>query len=599
MPKKVIPVDYTSKDFQKIKKDLLNYAKRYYPDTYKDFNEVSFGSLMLDLVSYVGDNLSFYLDYNANESFINTSLEYDNVLMHARQLGYRHNPARSSVGEVDIYMPVPADSVNTGPDLNYLPKMRKGSTFSTPGGITFTLNKDIEFFSDNVEVVGTEVSADGSRTTYYVLKVKGEVVSGETRKTTVSIADFKRFRKVEIPGDGITEILKVQDIEGNIYYEVDYLSQNTIYRPVINLSADNMDTSAPSIMKAFPVSRRFVVERSGTTTFLVFGYGSEKEIKENKIADPSEIALKVNGKNYVSDATFDPSRLLTTEKFGVGPVNTTLEIDYRVNTSNNVNAAAGTITVVNDAIVDFRNIQNLQTSKINFILDNIQIFNESPINGDILVPTTEEIKRRAASQFATQGRAVTLQDYISSVYAMPSQFGSVKRAAIYRDNDDFRRNMNLFVISENSLGQLETSSNVLKDNLKTWLNSVRIVNDSLDILDASIVDLGIEFEVIAQQDVNKNTVFNLSKDEIFRQLTDVAPEIGEPFYLSEVFRILKEVDEVLDVINVKITSKSGSNYTSFKLNIEENTSPEGRVIYMPHNTIWQIKYKSDIVGTVR
>ena len=599
MPKKVIPVDYTSKDFQKIKKDLLNYAKRYYPDTYKDFNEVSFGSLMLDLVSYVGDNLSFYLDYNANESFINTSLEYDNVLMHARQLGYRHNPARSSVGEVDIYMPVPADSVNTGPDLNYLPKMRKGSTFSTPGGITFTLNKDIEFFSDNVEVVGTEVSADGSRTTYYVLKVKGEVVSGETRKTTVSIADFKRFRKVEIPGDGITEILKVQDIEGNIYYEVDYLSQNTIYRPVINLSADNMDTSAPSIMKAFPVSRRFVVERSGTTTFLVFGYGSEKEIKENKIADPSEIALKVNGKNYVSDATFDPSRLLTTEKFGVGPVNTTLEIDYRVNTSNNVNAAAGTITVVNDAIVDFRNIQNLQTSKINFILDNIQIFNESPINGDILVPTTEEIKRRAASQFATQGRAVTLQDYISSVYAMPSQFGSVKRAAIYRDNDDFRRNMNLFVISENSLGQLETSSNVLKDNLKTWLNSVRMVNDSLDILDASIVDLGIEFEVIAQQDVNKNTVFNLSKDEIFRQLTDVAPEIGEPFYLSEVFRILKEVDEVLDVINVKITSKSGSNYTSFKLNIEENTSREGRVIYLPHNTIWQIKYKSDIVGTVR
>ena len=105
--------------------------------------------------------------------------------------------------------------------------------------------------------------------------------------------------------------------------------------------------------------------------------------------------------------------------------------------------------------------------------------------------------------------------------------------------------------------------------------------------------------MIAQQDVNKNTVFNLSKDEIFRQLTDVAPEIGEPFYLSEVFRILKEVDEVLDVINVKITSKSGSNYTSFKLNIEENTSPEGRVIYMPHNTIWQIKYKSDIVGTVR
>lgn len=599
MPKKVIPVDYTSRDFQKIKKDLLNYAKRYYPDTYKDFNEASFGSLVLDLVSYVGDNLSFYLDYNANESFINTSLEYDTVLMHAKQLGYKHNPARSAVGEVDVYIPVPADSVNTGPDLDYLPKMRKGSTFSTPGGNTFTLNKDIEFFSDDVEVVGTEVSADGSRTTYYVLKVKGEVVSGESRQTSIAVGDFKRFRKIEIPGDSITEIMSVEDSEGNEYYEVDFLSQNTIYRPVINLSNDSIDSNSPSVIKAFPVPRRFVVERDGINTFIVFGYGSENEIKENKVADPSEVALKVTGKNYVSDATFDPSRLLTTEKFGVGPVNTTITINYRTNTANNVNAGAGAITSVDNPLVDFRNVQNLQSSKVRYILNNIQVFNESPINGDILVPTTEEIKRRAAAQFATQGRAVTLQDYVSSTYAMPAQFGSVKRAAIYRDNDDLRRNMNLFVISENATGELETCSTTLKNNLKTWLNSVRMVNDSLDILDASIVDFGIEFEVIAQQDVNKNAVFNISKDEIFRKLTDITPEIGEPFYLSEVFKILKDVDEVLDVVNVKITSKTGTNYTSFKLNIEENTSPEGRVIYVPHNTIWQIKYKSDIVGTVR
>ena len=128
MPKKIVPVDYTSRDFDRIKTDLVNYAKRYYPDTYKDFNEVSFGSLMTDLVSYVGDNLSFYLDYNANESFINTSLEYDNVVMHAKQLGYRHSPTRASVGEVEIYMPIPADSVNVGPDLDYLPKIRRNQT---------------------------------------------------------------------------------------------------------------------------------------------------------------------------------------------------------------------------------------------------------------------------------------------------------------------------------------------------------------------------------------------------------------------------------------------------------------------------------------
>ena len=169
MSKKIVPIDYTSNDFDKIKKDLTNYAKKYYPNTYKDFNEASFGSLMTDLVSYVGDSLSFYLDYNANESFLNTSLEYDNVLAHARQLGYKHSPVRASVGVLDIYMPVPADAVSVSPDLDYLPRLLRGSTFTTTAGTFFTLNEDVDFYSNDVEVVGSEVSADGSKTTYYIL----------------------------------------------------------------------------------------------------------------------------------------------------------------------------------------------------------------------------------------------------------------------------------------------------------------------------------------------------------------------------------------------------------------------------------------------
>ena len=173
MAKKLVPIDYTSADFDKIKRDLINYAKKYYPNTYKDFNEVSFGSLMTDLVSYVGDNLSFYLDYNANESFLNTSLEYDNVISHAQQLGYKHSPVRSSVGYVDIYMPVPADNINVAPNSDYLPKMKAGASFATPAGSIYTLVEDVEFYSENVEVVGDEVSTDGSKTTYYILKTKG------------------------------------------------------------------------------------------------------------------------------------------------------------------------------------------------------------------------------------------------------------------------------------------------------------------------------------------------------------------------------------------------------------------------------------------
>ena len=177
MTKKIVPVDYTSTDFDKIKRDLVNYAKKYYPNTYKDFNEASFGSLMTDLVSYVGDSLAFYLDYNANESFMTTALEYSNVVAHANQLGFRYSPINSSVGHVDIYLPVPADNANVAPDLDYLPKMRAGASFATPAGKIFTLTEDIEFFDNNVEVVGDELSSDGSKITYYILKAKGKVIS--------------------------------------------------------------------------------------------------------------------------------------------------------------------------------------------------------------------------------------------------------------------------------------------------------------------------------------------------------------------------------------------------------------------------------------
>ncbi len=599
MAKKVIPVDYTSADFEKIKKDLVNYTKKYYPNTYKDFNEASFGSLMTDLVSYVGDSLAFYLDYNANESFLDTSLEYDHILAHARQMGYKHSPVRSSVGEVDIYVPVPAGDNQVAPDIRYLPKMQRGSTFATTGGTVFTLVEDIEFYSGDVEVVGDEVSADGARTTYYILKAKGKVISGENRQTIIETGDYKRFLKLPIPGENICEVVSVVDSSGHEYYEVDYLSQNVVYRPVINRNFATIDNSAPAIMKAFPVTRRFVVERSGQEVSLVFGYGSEADLKNNVVADPSEIVLNVMGKNYISDISFDPAKLLSTDKFGIVPVNTDLTVTYRVNNEDNVNAAAGSIVRIASPILEFRNPQNLESAKISYITSNLEVFNERPINGDLTIATTEEIKHRAYGMFATQGRAVTLQDYISAAYAMPASFGAVKRAAIYRDDNDYTRNMNMYVMSEDSSGLLQKSSQVLKENLKTWLNSIRMVNDSLDIFDATVINLGIEFEVLGQQDVSGTEVFNLAKEEIFESLNEVRPEIGEPFQIIEIFKILKDIPEVLDVINVKIVAKSGTGYSSFAINVEDNLSPEGRMLYIPHNCIWEIKFKSDIVGSVR
>lgn len=600
MSKKIIPIDYTSSDFETIKKDLVNYAKKYYPNTYKDFNEASFGSLMTDLVAYVGDSLSFYLDYNANESFLNTSLEYDNVLQHAIQLGYKHNPHRSSVGEVEILVPIPASSTDVSPDLRYMPRISRGSTFSTSGGNVFTLIDDVELSNSSSEILASELSTDGSRVTYYIAKGKGRVISGEQSQTVVEVEEYKRFLKIPVPGTNITDIVSVVDSEGNEYFEVDHLSQNVVHRPVMARRSDsgNIDPSAPSIMKPYPVPRRFVVERTANEVYVVFGYGSESEIKDNVVADPSDIVLDIAGKNYVSNLTFDPSKLMSTDKFGVTPVNTILTISYRTNTLENVNAAANTITKVLSPNLEFVDVENLETAKINYILSNIEVNNPDPINGDISTPTTEEIKKRAQASFAMQGRAVTLQDYISATYAMPSNFGSIKRSVIYRDDDDYRRNMNLFVIGEDDQGKLQACSNAVKQNLKTWMNSVRMINDSLDIFDASIINIGLEINIISHPDSNKTAVFNEAKDLIFEKLSENTPEIGESFSTTDILKVLKDIDEVLDVSSIRVISKRSSSHSSTGIDVEAHTSSDKRVLHIPKDAIWELKYKNDITGTV-
>jgi len=601
MSKKIIPIDYTSNDFEKIKKDLVNYAKKYYPNTYKDFNETSFGSLMTDLVAYVGDSLSFYLDYNANESFLNTSLEYDNVLNHAQQLGYKHNPHRSSIGQVDIYVSIPAAESNVAPNLAYLPKIVRGSTFSTAAGNVFTLIDDIEINMSNPTIEADQVSADGSKVTYYISRVTGRVISGEENQTTVDVEDFKRFLKIPIPGVNITDIISVVDSEGNEYFEVDNLSQNVVYRPVLarQNQGSSIDPLAASVMRPFPVPRRFIVERTANQVYVVFGYGSESEIKNNIVSDPSEIVLDIAGKNYISNASFDPSKLMTTDKFGVTPVNTTLTISYRTNSLDNVNAAAGSITRVLNPILEFRDIQNLEQAKINYIISNLQVTNPTPINGDISIPTTEEIKRRAQATFAMQKRAVTLQDYVSAVYAMPPNFGSVKRAAIFRDEDDFRRNLNLYIVGEDENEKLQVCSSAIKQNIKTWLNSVRMINDSLDIFDASIINLGIEYTILCASDVNKNEILSLATEEIFQKLNETRPEIGEPFNITQVYRILRNIDEIIDVQDVKITTKNSQSHSSYGVEVGSRT-PQSNMsqIQLPKTTIWEIKYKNDIIGNI-
>ena len=154
------PINYTSRDFETIKEDLVNYAKRYYPTTFKDFNEASFGSLMLDLVAYVGDQLSFYADYQANESFLDSAIEFKNIVRLCKQLGYKLPGAAVASGNCTFYVKVPASSTTRGPDLNYFPILQRGTTLSSTNGASYTLVENVDFTKSSNEITVAEVDRD-------------------------------------------------------------------------------------------------------------------------------------------------------------------------------------------------------------------------------------------------------------------------------------------------------------------------------------------------------------------------------------------------------------------------------------------------------
>jgi hypothetical protein len=483
-----IDINYLSRDFQTIKEDLLRYAKRYYPDTFKDFSTAGFGALMLDAVAYTSDMLSFYLDYQANESFLSTAVEYENVLKHGQTVGYKHQGARATHGVVTLYALIPANSDASGPDMNYAPILKAGSTLSSTAAALFTLTADVNFASSENEIVVAKTNSTTGEPTFYAVRAAGQVVSGENRvKDFKNLGDFVKFRKLTLPGNNVTEIISVTDSNGNEYFEVENLSQNTIFTSISN-NDTTTNVTAPAVIKPIIVPRRFVVKRDRFATNILFGYGSDSELKSASMAEPRDIVMDLHSRTYVTDKSFDPSELVKSDKFGIAPANTDIRVVYRANTSQNSNAAANTITTVVSANVEFPNRTSLVAATMAAVRTSIEATNDEPIQGDVSAPNINDLRELISGTHSAQNRAVTMEDYKSLVLTMPPRFGGVKRCSIMRDIDSNLRNINIYVISEVN-GYFQATNEVLKQNIKTWLNSKRVINDSVDILDAKVVNL--------------------------------------------------------------------------------------------------------------
>jgi|TARA_R110000824_G_scaffold77439_3_gene195830 hypothetical protein len=592
------PISYTSRDFESIKASLVDHAKRYYPDSYKDFNEASFGSLMIDAVSYVGDVLSFYLDYQANESFLDSAIETKNIARVGRQLGFREDGSPSSTGVVAFYAVIPINASGEGPDIDQAPILRKDSTVGSTDGNSFILIENVDFADANNEVVVARVDNTTGQPTHYAIKSYGKVISGELRQETFTIGEYQRFLRVAIAGSNISTIISVEDSDGREYLEVPFLSQDVIYAQVPNYSTDSSERAgARFTLKAIAAPRRFTVDFVEGLSYLQFGYGSSTNLTEDVIADPAEVVLNTHGRSHITDDSFDPSKLLKTDKFGIVPANTTLTVTYRANTTENVNAAVGTVDTPIDIDVVFQDRSTL--TEEDDIINSIECFNEEAILGDVTTASAEEMRIKAYDNFAAQNRAVTKQDYAALCYRMPPEFGSVKRVNILRDEDSFKRNLNLYVLSENVDGNFVSPTQTIKENLRTWISRFKMLNDTVDIFNGEFVNLKLSYEVVSGFDVNKYDLLTRCNEALEKKF-NAKYNMGESFYLSDVYITLNAISGVVDTTNVIVQTKSIAGYSQYPFNVNEHLSNDGRVLRAPDKVAFEIKdFDADITGVIK
>ena len=526
------------------------------------------------------------------------AVEFKNVTRHARQYGYKDNSNPSSTGIAEFYLTVPANSTGLGPDLRYAPILKRDSEFSSNGGAPYLLIEDINFENPNNEIIVAKVNTSTGIPVSYAIRAKGRVISGKIVEENFQIGDYRKFRRSFLSVPKVAEVLSVFDSDGNEYYEVDHLSQDVIYKDVTNRKSDN--DVVPSLIRPFSVPRRFTLEREGNSSYLQFGYGSQDEASsEADIAEPSSVVLQMNGRGYISDFNFDPSKLLQTDKFGVAPVNTSLNVKYRVNKVNNVNSPVGTLINVGKTNYSYRNVRQLNSALVQQINASLEVYNPTPIVGDVSSPTSEELKIRTLNVFATQNRAVTKTDYEAMVYAMPAKFGAIKRCKITRDPDSFKRNLNLYILSEDSNGNLTLANSTLKDNLKVWLNNIKMMNDTIDIIDGKIINLAIGFKVIADPDKNKYDVLTACVNALKKKFNQPLL-LGESFYITDVYNTLNDVVGVVDTQSVKVSIKNGALYSDTRFNLNDQKSADGRYIKAPDNVSFEIKFADkDIKGTVK
>ena len=599
--------NYLAKDFQSFRNELFSHAKLFFSDKIQDFTEPGLGGLLLDMASYVGDTMSYYLDHQFNELNWSTAVENRNIKRHLRNAGVKARGANPAIVMVKLYFEIPAEvfSGDSIPKRSLLPVVQSNTTFVSNDGISFTLMEDIDFSEKDTSgnylyssiVVATD---EDNNPVSFVVTRNGLAISGTRKEESYPIPNVKQpFRRLVLPDENVTSIVSVRDTDGNEYHEVEALSQDTVFKRVVNTSNDSDDVGFN--LEVAPAPYRYITDYDYDTklTTIQFGSGDALTTDNDLLPDPSELALPLYGKKTFSRFTIDPNKMMQTQTLGIAPRNTTITVSYRAGGGLRHNVGPETIRTVTRLFLKFPSSSSApEAQKVRASIDVTNPL--AALDGD-RAPTIEELRSQIPASRNSQSRIVTKADLISRIYTLPNEFGRVFRVGI-RPNPINSLASQIFIVSRDKRGNLKLSSDTLKKNLRKYLNEFRAVSDAYDILDASIINIGVNVDVVAHPDSNKGQVAQSIIINI-RNLLDLKNiQIDQPIPKSDIMNAILNSEGVLSLVDFSVVNLRGNiqnrSYSGTMFNVNGNTFQE--MIVGPPGSMFEIRFPADdIVVTVR
>jgi len=604
-------IKYLNKDFTDFRSQLINFSQTYFPTTYTDFSPSSPGIMFMEQASYVGDVLSFYLDNQLQETYLQYVRQTNNIYDLAYMFGYKPKTTGLSSVDLDFFQLIPASSSLSGtvPDFRGALFIEQNTQVtSTTTSTSFNIEDPIDFSisnsSDPTTISIAQISSN--EPTYYLLKKTRKATSGTINTTTFSFGDHQEFPTVTIDSLNIGGIIDVFDSDGNEYYEVDNLGQETVFDSIKNTNINDPNNyqnsnDTPYILQTKQVQRRFATRFLNSGSLQIqFGSGNPSDTDEEITPDPKNIGLGLPYERNKLTTAYSPTNFIFTNTYGIAPSNTTLTVRYVTGGGVNSNSIANTVTNLNTSTVKFLN-NNLNNITAQYIFDSVAANNSNAASGGNNGDNVEEIRQNALSNFNSQLRNVTADDYLVRALSMPSKYGIISKAYSQQPTANQGNNtLDIYVLSYNINNNLTTASSTLKNNLKSYINQYRIIGDSIGIKDAFVINIAVDFEIITAPNFNNSEVLTRCISELQTYFNINNWQINQPILLKNIELLLDKINGVQTVNQILISNKAGVNlgYSQYAYDISGAT--QGKVIYPSIDpSIFEVKYlNQDIKGKV-